>query len=451
MTRTVPIYLTSTDIGHLIDKAKVRVVLALPSLPEGLAPSLIEAARRLPGRVLVILDSDERVYRLGYGSFKDVEEVFGALPLLRRSGLRLGCGLIDEVGFFLTLPPNLVEAPPEMDIKPVNASLVEPQLAMSYLRGIANCPELGEVLQPHPDFPPSASEDPVERAKENARAEEERPLAEPFIEEEVEVTKKNLEIAPPLNFQVHQQSMVYSALLLYVEVEMTGCNLANRELSVSQILLPLLGEKSNQVARHTFPLRPDLHSDGLEDIRRRKQHLITRLARNLGKPYGTVVLRKDESRFWREVDSIRAEIQTKHPIAIAAFKKGLGDQLEAIAEVCFQQCKATMNEQSIIKALCPGTRDRMAYDDWKEWANSSPSSLEVDQALHRRISDGLESNLEKMLGEITMPRLDVMVREFTFQQMNEDEFTICLLDAFKDEPELAPYLESQAVIGRPTP
>ena len=93
-----------SDLVELVASAETRVVLALPSLTEGLGSALVQVHQRLPGRVLAVVDPDERVYRVGYGSFSEIQKAFGkGMPLLGRPGLRLGCGLIDEISFFRLL------------------------------------------------------------------------------------------------------------------------------------------------------------------------------------------------------------------------------------------------------------------------------------------------------------------------------------------------------------
>jgi hypothetical protein len=65
-----------------------------------------------------------------------------------------------------------------------------------------------------------------------------------------------------------------------------------------------------------------------------------------------------------------------------------------------------------------------------------------------RIQEALWNNVHQMMRQLTKPKLEVTIREFTLQQMNEDEFTGCLLDAFHDKKDLAPFLEDKAVIGK---
>jgi hypothetical protein len=437
------------DLVKSVASAQTRVILALPSLTEGLGAALVAVHDRLPGRVLVVVDPDERVYRVGYGSFKEIKEAYGkGMPMLARPGLRLGCGLIDEGAFFLTQPPQLVEAPQNPEVDPVNAVYVEPQIVLAFLRGVANGPELDEVLSPNPDLSSEAQEDILDRLANSQSAAVEAPKALPVTEKVMAVTQSSLAMAPPMDFQVHRQSMVYTSLLLYVVVELTACRLDNREIVVNKALLPLLGEKADIVGRRSFQLKVDGDLSGLAEIRRRTDILRTKTARSLGKPYGTVLLRRDLDVFEAERKAIEALIELNHPEAIRAFKDGLAPQVEDIRHICLEQCLHTMNDQDIILALRPQTKDKKELARWERWKETRPSRPDMAVQLGDRIQDALWNNVHQMMRQLTKPKLEVTIREFTLQQMNEDEFTGRLLDAFHDKKDLAPFLEDRAVIGK---
>lgn len=449
MPRAVPQCLTMSGLAELVASAQARVILALPSLTVGLGAALAAAHHRLPGRVLGVVDPDERVYRVGYGAFREIQEAFGeGMPLLARPGLRLGCGLIDEVAFFLTQPPQLVEAPPDPEVDPVNAVYVEPQIVLAFMRGVANGPELDEVLSPNPELSSDAQEDILDRLANSQSAATEAPKALPLTQKVLTVTQASLALAPPMDFQVHRQSMVYTSLLLYVVVELTACRLDNREIVVNKALLPLLGEKADIVGRRSFQLKVDGDLTGLAEIRKRTDNLRTKIARSLGKPYGTVLLRRDLEAFEAERKAIEALIEKNHPEAIKAFKAGLAPQVEDIRHICLEQCLHTMNDHDIIQALRPQTKDKWEISRWERWKESRPSRPDMAVQLGDRIHEALWSNVNQMMRQLTKPKLEVTIREFTLQQMNEDEFTGRLLEAFHDKKDLAPFLEDRAVIGK---
>jgi len=451
MTRSCAFTLSENGLVGLVDGAEARVVLALPGLPIGLGVALVGAHRRLPGRVLAIVDPDERVYRLGYGSFEEVRHAFSEPGLiLGRRGLRLGCAVIDDKAFFLTLPPQLVEAAADPETSPMNAVAVEVPVVLAYLRDIANGPELNGVLSFQESLSPEVQEDTMARLHGSNAAETEEPKALPIHQDEIEAVQTSLAIAPPLDFQVHRQSMVYTSLLLYVEVEFSGARFNDRQLSVSKDLLPLLGERADLIPLHAFKLNPPAGFNGLEDLERRKEWVCTRLARNMGKPFGTVLLRKDLPAFEKEVEAIRKELMDRHPSTIQAFKAGLASRLDAIQEVCVNQCRATRTPGQILNALYPvGPRQhRQRFEKWKAFSQSQAAPEDVFRFLAECIREGLEDNLERMLASLEYPELRVTYREFTLRDMGQDAFLSALWRAFPHEKNLAPYLQSMAVLGK---
>lgn len=451
MARAVPEYINENGLERLVYQAKTRVVLALPGLTKGLGSALLQANRRLPGRVLAIVDPNERVYRVGYGLMEEVTAAFDkGMPLLARPGLRLGCALIDEAAFFLTMPPQLVEAPADPEMVPCNAVFVEPQVVLAFLREIANGPALDAVLAPHPELAPSAQEESLVRIENSQAAREAQPAALPISPDQLIAAQVSLKLAPPLDFQVHRQSMVYTSLLLYVVVELTACRLDDRELVVKKALLPLLGEKADIEGRRAFQLKFDGNLESLVEIRKRTDLLRTKIARSLGKPFGAVLLRRDQEAFETERKAIEALIATKHPEAIEAFERGLAPQIQAIRHICLEQCQHTMDDEDIIQAVCPATRDRAALKEWEGWKASRPSRQVLAERLGMLIEEALWTNVRQMLKHLTRPKLEVTIREFTLQQMNEDEFLERLLDAFHDKKDIFPFLTNRAVIGKQT-
>lgn len=332
----------------------------------------------------------------------------------------------------------------------MNAVAVEVQVVLAYLRDIANGPELDGVLSFQESLSPEVQEDPMARLSASNAAETEVPKALPIHQDEIKAVQASLTMAPPLDFQVHRQSMVYTSLLLYVEVELSGARFNDRQLSVSKDLLPLLGERADLIPQHAFKLNPPAGFNGLEDLERRKEWLCTRLARNMGKPFGTVLLRKDLPAFEKEVEAIRKELTDRHPSTIQAFKAGLASRLDAIQEVCVNQCKAARTADQILNALYPVGRRQCGqrFRKWKALAQSKPTPEDIFQFLAECILESLNDNLERMLAGLERPALEVTYREFTLRDMSQDEFLSALWKAFPHEKDLAPYLESMAVLGK---
>ena len=141
-------------------------------------------------------------------------------------------------------------------------------------------------------------------------------------------------------------------------------------------------------------------------------------------------------------------ISTEHPKAIKAFEEGLEPQIQDIRHICLEQCLYTMNDEEILQALRPATKDRWELELWESLRRSRPTRSDLAQTLGTRISETLWNNVHQMLGQLERPRLEVTIREFTLQQMNKQDFVRRLGRAFRDKKDLAPFLENKAVIGK---
>lgn len=78
-------FLSSSDLARLIEKAKDSVVYVAPGLQSAVADAVRAAVDRLEAnRVLVCLDFDESVMRMGFGDI-------GAITRLREAGVGIEC------------------------------------------------------------------------------------------------------------------------------------------------------------------------------------------------------------------------------------------------------------------------------------------------------------------------------------------------------------------------
>lgn len=100
----------------MIHMARKRVLFIGPSLTDGIAAALISAKKALgDDQVVVVLDFDEQVFRLGYGHYESVQMLEDAgLVVRQQSGLRLGVLILDDQGWVFNLPPMAVEGQHEL-------------------------------------------------------------------------------------------------------------------------------------------------------------------------------------------------------------------------------------------------------------------------------------------------------------------------------------------------
>jgi hypothetical protein len=112
--------LVSDDIVRFIKSAEHAVCYAGPGIQEDLARALLAVMARVgPEMLTVCLDFDERVMRMGYGSFDAVSLLRDAGIIVRSApGLRMALIIADHTGYLFTPTPLYLEAGPASDAAP---------------------------------------------------------------------------------------------------------------------------------------------------------------------------------------------------------------------------------------------------------------------------------------------------------------------------------------------
>lgn len=78
-------------IGQMISMAKQRAIYAAPSINDSVAGALVEQSRDAQFQIVVILDYDEDLFRLGYGLAESVNMLRDAgISVRKEPGLRIG-------------------------------------------------------------------------------------------------------------------------------------------------------------------------------------------------------------------------------------------------------------------------------------------------------------------------------------------------------------------------
>src|SRR5690606_29808629 len=100
-------------------------------------------------QVVVVLDYDEQVFRLGYGHYESVKMLEEAGVVVRQQpGLRIGVLILDDQGWVFTLPPMAVEGQHELTF---NALTLMPEQVNEVVRTLVT-PTLRIEGDPTPRF-----------------------------------------------------------------------------------------------------------------------------------------------------------------------------------------------------------------------------------------------------------------------------------------------------------
>lgn len=399
---------SSTDLAErLVAHAQERVVLALPGIHDVLGKALMEASTRLPGRVVVILDPTEMVFRLGLGDFKAMEALQASgIPLLRREGLRLGCVVVDDKALFVAPSAQLIEGEPIPGAYWINAVPVAPEAAEQFLFAIADSTELQVALK----GPKSAI--PVVEAK-----------APPIARQEITMVDQALTEAPPANFELARQTMVFQPHLQYVELEVRGCHVSRRKISIPEEVLPMAQRGQIQTKlEHTMTLFGDGVEQAFFPVQNRVKAVRKKLIKSLGDPYGNVILKSDRKKLDEAITTIKGELESLQKDLSEGLQGKLEESMENLIKLCIPMVQAN-----------PPDALRMYGSNLTE----------------ERIEDFVRGYLEAswptasdLLGEM---KLSCVIREFTFDTLDSTDFLKRLKKAFPDRDWDKPYQAAMAI------
>jgi len=326
--------LNSAALCREIGEAQEHVVLASPGVAIDVADALIAARDRLgEGRVRVVLDVSAGVARLGFGDHSAVERLTAAgIEVRSHPGLRLGVLICDGRGWSFAGTPRLVEADPMESGDAFNAiSLTETQVIA--LR--AELPQIqptGPRDEPanHGDAGPEQSsvEDPIVQV-------DVEPLvgAEPLTRESVAKVSRALEIAPPRPFDLARRTMVYSALIQFVELHFEGFNIQSRRIQLPKTL-PMIASKDRAVKeRLTASLKlldsvekPAALASVSKDLEELRQAYLV----PVGKA-GRVMLKSKRAEFEEALKSINTALNKCKESLVAELQQALDSVVDAIA------------------------------------------------------------------------------------------------------------------------
>ena len=232
-----------------------------------------------PESVQVVLDSDPEVCRLGLGEV-------GALELLRRAaeelgtsilqqhGLRVGVVITDETTTIYSPTPLLVEA---------GGRPGERQNAIRL--------EASDICSDEKQLEPSL-------AQMNLQA-------TPISQNDVQRTIDDLKANPPVKFALAQKVRVFNAQIEFVDFEVRGAALSRKTVPIPSDLMGFAKDpKIQKLLRTSFQLiekDAELSGESVTKLRKAIAHRYLKVLPN----YGTVVLRRDKTRFERAVKGLR--------------------------------------------------------------------------------------------------------------------------------------------------
>ena len=180
--------------------------------------------------------------------------------------------------------------------------------------------------------------------------------------------------------------------------------------------------KVRDLLEASLTLVPESTELSLAPIRERVESLRKEIAKDLGKPYGRVLLKSSKEGFEKEVEAIQNEmVKTRATI---------DESLES-------QLKTRMDE---VVAFCLPLVQKHVPDALRKW-DPNPSEEEVERYV-RSIVKNTFPTAKALSGDMT---LTIHYKDMTFDTLNEKDFIKKLEEAYPHRDWKKTYQESLAV------
>lgn len=413
--------LATADIALLIRSAKRAVCYAAPGVQRDVAQAMVETADRLgPEMVIVCLDFDERVMRMGYGEI-------GAVKLLRdaRIGVRSAAGLrtalvvADDIGFVFT-PTALYLEPDPAARAPRNTRMSDKQCALltdaeSASTAAPNAIRMSveQVAEALARLSPAAKA--IAMAQAGTPEEKKRIEALPLdvgsrqvTDDQFDNVASGLEKVPPVRFDLARQVRVFEPYLQYVELHLTGAAIQRHRLEIP--LKIQRGSKDlEQRLRTTFELiekGSKLSSKPLEDKLNEIRKDFTRL---LGKSHGRVVLKAAKQHLLKRLEEFRKDLESHKQAVAAELQQHLDRARQEISDYYVPQVVANPPDALLGQALS----GKPSEDQARQWFDAQLAAVFPDAT----------SLVREM-------KLEVTFKDVTFETLNREDFLGSVKAAF---------------------
>lgn len=386
------IALSTHSIITKINQAKKIIAYVAPGIHKEIAEALISASQRNV-MVEVVLDASAEVCRLGYGTIDGIELLNENAVILRNSsGLRIGLLLTDSEAWIFTLTPLVLEEESRDDNSP-NAITILIDEAHRILKAIA-----------------IDTSDEAEQLTDETIKEAE--IGQKLVSnKKIEEIKHDLDQNPAQKFDIVRKVRVFNSYLEYVEMNLKNCQIQRFTITLPAELLGLVkDDKMRDRIHSTVKLIGNESKLSGKHLAEKKNELLNRFTVQLGKPFGTVILRTRKDEFLKEVEELRDEIK-KHQNNI---KSELQKELDE-----------TRNK--LIEMLSPIIMEKPTDNIRSQIPTGKPTLDHVKRYLKAEI-ENLLPKIENLIKEM---KLDVHFKGITYETLNDPNFVEAVKREFK--------------------
>jgi hypothetical protein len=414
MKDSVFVSMSDGKMTLLIGKASRRVVLATPAVRMETAVAMQNAASRL-GRsnVVLVMDCDEEVFRLGYGDLEAVRILCdGGCSVRQSSGLRVGVLVCDDEAWVFAPTALYVQAEVQSDETPNAVALRHSDVERICAR---------MLFLKLPSGKDKVSQEEFAQVEVEIGHEEISPRL-------LEQTEKALEQAPPVAFDVARQVRVFEPYIQYVEISLRGCAIQRHRVEVPKAFQGIAPDAEMASRLHTTfePIQKnsDVSSKLLEDAISGIREDFTR---PLGKPWGRVLLRCVRPKFDQRIRELR-DLLAKHKNSVA---ESLANQLEK-------------SRAQLVEYFLPLARRSPPDALLGQIITSKPTDDQIRAWLYAELNRVFPAPPD-LISEM---QLDVQFRDVTYETLKEDGFAEKLREAYPQVNWEKPFAEFDAARAR---
>lgn len=272
--------INSDTFANLISETNKCLCYAAPGIQDAVAQDIVKLAQKIgPELILVFLDVDENVLRMGYGSLD-------AIDLLRTSGihvqhiagLRNGLIVSDDIGFSFT-PTALFLEQEKRDESVLNAMRLMPD----------------QIKEAMARLSPASKAIAVAKAESKIEIQELENLAVEIQPQELShyqiyEIQESLKSAPPLQFDVARQVRVFQPHFQYVELSLTGAAIQRHKLNIPKSIQKIGMDKELEGRlKTTFDLIDKNEKVSSKHLDKELREIRDVFTRSLGKKQGRIV------------------------------------------------------------------------------------------------------------------------------------------------------------------
>ena len=306
--------LSSDRIEKIIERSNEYVCYVAPGIRSGPAAALKNATERLGKDMVVVwIDFDEHVMRMGYGELEAVKTLQDAgITVNHAPALRSSLILADGKGYAFTQTPLYLEAEPDNNVR--NAIELSRDQVSEALERFLPAPKVKAIAL-------------IDNQTENkidcylSLEKESTPITETLFNE----VEKSLSEAPPAKFDIARQVRVFQPYLQYVELKREGAAIQRRRITIPPSIQKLgIGKDIEGRLRTTFDLLEKDSELSSKELVDKLNEIRSDFTRSLGNNYGRVFLKINKPILSERLNKFR-EMLDKHEKKV---KAGLQKKLD---------------------------------------------------------------------------------------------------------------------------